>query len=426
MAVFSLAPEYPPRRRVLLSRSVGRKGQRFFSWEALFSYLSLTTAGDSSILSPKGNVQAVSFSDAFGLCERGMWREASEAAAGIASGTERTVIEGCVLALTRPEAAKDVLTKAMRSLPEGEIKEIARLWLARCYWATGETKEARIMLDSVNTLTDDLRFLVGLNRSIFEPTKLATSIASLAEIEGLVDLVAPLRRARFFLQRGWLMRRLGKTDSAIVDYEAARYWFERADSPRSLAAAANNVAGLLIDTKRFEDAHAAVDSARAQLPRSDTLYLAQVEDQDSLIFLAEGKYAEALKCAGRSVDMLSDLENKELLAKSLITHAKALSGNGEYVRALVQLDRAKEIALYLGDKSILLKATKEQREAAQKLGHASHRALVETALKIADGSLRGAARLVGCSAPALDRFIELHGIKRHPKVRKSVIVKSHK
>lgn len=372
-------------------------------------------------MSPQGNTRTITGS-ALSLCERGRWREAYEALPAI-TGPEALLVRGCVLFFSRPEAAKDVLAEASRALPDGELKEKALIWLAVCYWSGGEAAEARDVLNSVTPSSDATRFLKALNASIFEPANLAESLASLTGVENLIDLVPDLYKAKFYNQRAWLKRRLKRTDAAIVDYETARYLFEQADAPRYLAASTNNLAALLIDTKRFEDAHKAVDVAIRMLPKSDALYLAQVYDHKAQILLAERRNDEAEHYARQSVSLLTETEHRAVLADSLITHAKALRLTERYVEGLNQLEQAKQIAEYLNSKTLLLSVTKETKQTAQELGQKSHVELVELALDLADDSLRGAARLVGIKVQPLDRFIRLHKIKRHPKVRKSIITK---
>lgn len=381
--------------------------------------VSVTDSADSSILTPRGVTQAALLGQALGLCERGRPGEAARLISDTGACPERMLIEGCVLFFTQPEAAKDVVSRAIRSLPEGELKEKGGIWLASCYWATGESREARAFLDAVKPSSDPIRFLKGLNASIFQSTKLRAAVASLSKVEDLVDSVPDLYRAKFFLQRGWLNRRLNKIDAAIIDYEAAKVLFEISAAPRYLAVATNNLAGLLIDARRFEDAHSAVDSAITSLPASDALYLAQIYDQKAQIFIAENKHVEAETTAGRSVALLSTTENKSILAESLLTHAKALRYLEMYVAALNRLDEAKRIAEYLGNSNILISITKEQKETAQAFAQKAHLQLVETALDAAGGSIRGAARLVGVKMQPLDRFIRLHKINRHPQVRKT-------
>lgn len=375
-------------------------------------------------MSPRGNTTGVTAAlSALSLCERGKWAEALDAAVSIDSEDEAGLVRGCALVLTRPEEAKDVLSRAIRLLPAGELRERARLWLASSYWAAGELQEARAVLESVELVADDIRFLVTLNSSIFE-SKVSRALATLETIGPLLDTVSDLYQAKFYLQRGYLRRRLGDSDAAIIDYEAARILFEQADAPRYVAAATNNQAGLLVDTKRFADAHAATDHAIRFLD-DDPLYLAQVCDQKALIFIAEHKYEQAEALASRSVDLLTGSDNRSILADSLITHARALKHLGRYVDALVQLEAARGHAAHLNSKTLLLAIAKQEKESAQALTQNVHVEMVETALDLSGGKLREAARLVGVRVQPLDRFIKLHNIQCHRTVRKSVITKPH-
>lgn len=344
----------------------------------------------------------------------------------VPAGPEKRMLEGCVLFFTKPESAKDALSEALRLLPDGETRQKAQVWLASSYWAIGEVKEARILIRAFEPVSDAVRFIVGLNSSIYETSKYKRSLAYLTAIQNLVDQVLPLWRGKFFLQRGWLMRRLGKIDAAILDYESARFWFQEAESSRYVAAAVNNLAGLLSDANRFSDAHAALDSAINLLSPSDVLYQAQIYDQKAQTYNAEGAYRKGIQCAERAVALLSASENAAVFVESLITYAESLTGAGEHAKAISELERAREVSKYLGNQQLLVRATKEERKAAEKLGQLAHFETVQLALALSPDSLRGAARLVGCSVQALDRFIKLHKIEYHPKVRKSIITKPHK
>ena len=372
---------------------------------------------------PRGNTRSSELiGESLSLCERGRWAEAVKLIQDIEPSPETALVEGCVLALTKPEEAKDVLSGAIRRLPAGELQQRASLWLATAYWSTGEAREAGALLETIQPSSDSTRFLVGLNSSIFASTSLATAVEALRAIEPLLDHVSDLYKAKFYLQRGWLKRRQGEIDAAIVDYEGARVLFELSDAPRYLAAATNNLAGLLIDTKRFEDAHETADAAIKTL-RADTLYLAQMYDQKASIFLAESKYADAEQFASQSVALLVDTTNRSLLADSLITHAKALNGLSRYAHALERLESAREIAAYLESKTLLLEIAKQEKDAALELARQVSIESVEIALGLSGGNLRAAARLVGINAPALLRFIRLHKIDCYRKATKSIITK---
>lgn len=374
-------------------------------------------------MSPKGNTRvAVSVGHALSLCERGWWSEAADLVSAIKDPAEALLIRGCSLVLTRPEESKDLLSRAVRLLPVGDLQERGKLWLATAYWATGEEKEAHALLGGVGPTSNDVRFLVGLNSSIFGSSKVRDALASLKNVETLIDSVSDLYRAKFFLQRGWLRRRLNQIDSAIIDYEAARILFESSDAPRYFAVATNNVAGLLIDADRFDDAHDAVDSA-IKILSNDPLYFGQFHDQKAQVFIAQGKNTEAERYAARAVALLITTDHKSVLAECLITHAKALRGLGRYVHALGHLEQARAIAEYLNSKTILFDVCKEEKQTAQDLLHDTHVEMVETALHLSGDSLRGAARMVGIKPQPLQRFIRLHKIECHPKVKKSIISK---
>jgi tetratricopeptide (TPR) repeat protein len=302
----------------------------------------------ATITPPVHNCTALAAVD---LCESGRYQEALEIAEGLL-GAEKSLIEGAALMGDLPGQAKDLLSEASRGL-SGDLADKARIWLAMCYWATGERAEARTVINSVRPKEPTTAFVLALNKSIVESDDLDLATFLLTEVEGLFDSVNVLLRGKFLNQRGFLLRRKNETDRAIIAYTEAIYWFEQVDDPAYLKNVVNNLAGIYIDLGEFNKAHCAVDQSIEFYRQSGRRhFLAQAYDQKARVFLAQKKYEEARAIAPKAVMVLEGCEQKELLARALITESLSLSGAGQYIEAFIRLDRAEHLGQLLQNQDL--------------------------------------------------------------------------
>lgn len=370
-----------------------------------------------------------SFARALELLEHGKQEQAYGLIVDISAGPQRWLLEGAAIALSSPEKAKDMLSRAVSGL-DGELRDKASIWLACCYWASGEHNEAQVVIDSVKPASNPVKFLWAFTKATLDmhlpgEDQPAKALATLQSVEQYQDEVNPLWRGKFHNERGIAFRKLKDPDRAIMAYIEARYWFEEAESPRFIAAVTANLAGILSDTKEFEEAHRVVDNAINSLSRlGDKVYLAQAHDQKAQVFLAQQKFTEASKTAPKAVAILENKEQKELLARSLITEAQSLTRTGNFLESFRLLDRAHKIGNYLNNHALIFDVIWEQRILAWEIEKASEYQLVTIALE--EKSLRGAARKMQVTHPAMIKTMKKHGLSRTPKLPKKRILNARK
>jgi CheY-like chemotaxis protein len=139
-------------------------------------------------------------------------------------------------------------------------------------------------------------------------------------------------------------------DRALIEYAAASFHFEKAGHTRYQACVENNLAFLFLNLARYSEAHKHLDRARGLFTEiNDDVHLAQVNDTRARTLLAEGNLREAEKFARSAVGTLEKGDEQALLAEALTTHAIALARLGIHPRSRVLLQRAKEVAETAGD-----------------------------------------------------------------------------
>jgi tetratricopeptide (TPR) repeat protein len=122
------------------------------------------------------------------------------------------------------------------------------------------------------------------------------------------------------------------TDRAIIEFTAAIYHYELAGHERYCATNRNNVAMLLYRLGRYRDAHEHLDRAGATLVRlKDAGLLAQVDETRARVFLAEKKYGEADRVITRAIKTLEKGGVSAYLSDALTIQgvARARLGAGE-------------------------------------------------------------------------------------------------
>lgn len=337
------------------------------------------------------------------LCEAGRYREANEML-GELSPAEHPLAFGMVeTAIGNQETAKDYLSRC-----EGER---ALVQLAYAYWRSGEFKEARDILKSVPETFDSL-----LCEAIIETeTAPERTLELLDRASGFS--VSPGLQARLHNQRAVALRKIGETDRAIREYDAAIHFFELAKSD-CLPFVVNNLAGVYLDCRYYSEAHKNVDQA-INLLGHDPSHLAKAYDQKALIYLAEGNLDQAKNYASRAISTIERTDKKAWLAECLITRSRVLAKAGEIGSSLIALERVSGIGNYLNNDQVLYEAVNLRTEIAQSLSRESDIERITLALQIV-GSLRGAAKKLGLkSVQHLIKIMDRYGLDR-PRRSKAI------
>jgi CheY-like chemotaxis protein len=156
--------------------------------------------------------------------------------------------------------------------------------------------------------------------------------------------------ALLFTRLGTAENREYYLDRALVESAAASFHFEQAGNDRYLARVENNVGYLFFKIGRYGEAHRHLDRARRLfLELKDIETVAQVDDTRARTLLAEGRLREAERFARSAVQTLEKGDEQALLAEALTTHAVSLARMGNQTRSRALLQRAIEVAQTAGD-----------------------------------------------------------------------------
>jgi tetratricopeptide (TPR) repeat protein len=164
-------------------------------------------------------------------------------------------------------------------------------------------------------------------------------------------------KGKFHNNYGILLRGLGLSegredyvDTALVEFAAASFHYEKAGHRRFQAGVENNVGYLFASIGRFGEAREHVNNARSLFVQlKDQGGAAYTDDTLAQIFLLEGRSEEAERVARRAVNTLKRGGEQTALAEALTTHGKALARLQQTQVARATLDQAVEIAQIAGN-----------------------------------------------------------------------------
>jgi tetratricopeptide (TPR) repeat protein len=265
------------------------------------------------------------------------------------------------------EAAKDLISESaalFERLRASEKVAEARVDLAICYWREGALDEARVtlrlVLEDLGDVQSEQKLRALLNIALVE--KAATRDREALRIYRDAALQfdgcsSDALKGKFHNGYALLLKSLGLAqdreeyiDTALVEFAAASFHYERAGYHRFQAGVENNVGFLFASLGRFAEAHQHVNSARNLFIRlEDRGGAAFADDTLAQIFLMEGKSQDAERVARRAVQVLKRGGEQTKLAEALTTHGKALARLEQTQTARTTLDQAVEIAQNAGD-----------------------------------------------------------------------------
>lgn len=139
---------------------------------------------------------------------------------------------------------------------------------------------------------------------------------------------APVLKARFHNGLGITYRMLAVDkpeylDRALIAYEACKFHAQEAGDEREAGGAINNIAMVLCQAGRTEEAHTELERARTHI--TDPVILAQIDETSAQVFLKENKPTEALSRILSASNSFAVHGEKKLLDDSLRTLLKATS-----------------------------------------------------------------------------------------------------
>jgi tetratricopeptide (TPR) repeat protein len=266
------------------------------------------------------------------------------------------------------EQAKNLLSESVVLFAQmGELDRQARAQseLGVCYWRMGEFEEARTVLKDALQL--------ALHISAFTEWKLIQNLVNvelythnyrvaeqlLSYVEHLaVGLPDDTLRGNFYFHRAVALKRIGEEESltvyltrALVDYQEALAFYEKAGHLPYCASSHNNMGFVLGKLGRYEEAHEQVDEAfRMFTALGSKGNAASAHDTKAQIYLAEGRLAKAEQAALASAELLRGGDEYSLMAGSLVTLGVVYARRGSWARSRRIFEDAYLAANYVGDK----------------------------------------------------------------------------
>lgn len=232
-------------------------------------------------------------------------------------------------------------------------------------------------------------------RCLSELGKFRDSLNTLEKILPFIDDQPARFKSYFHHQRARNRKKLLKTDDALLDYEAARFWAEESgEDPLSEAAIRNNIAKIYSEQGRFDEAVAESDRAiQIALRLREQIYLGSFYDQRAQVLLDRKDFSGAITFSKRALTLL---DGHPSIVEARNTHGKALIGLGV---SFLETDDP-------------LESLRARRKAAKLIQVTPGTAEIELALTQSGGRVSQAADLLGMRHFALQRFIKSRKIER--------------
>lgn len=257
------------------------------------------------------------------------------------------------------EKAKDLLTEALHIFQSLNIKtkiSETQYELAECYWRLGAYDECRLLLDEAMKGLEDkelqAKILIRqITIKIWEG-KYYEALEMIKESQEFFESCSDAIKGRWHGQVALSLRKLATAESrsdyadrAIIEFTAAIYHCELAGHERYCAISLNNLAMLLYQLERYEEAHEYLDRARTFLEKlNDVGLLAQVEETRARVLLAEECYLEVEQVINGVINIFEKGGEHALLADALTIKATAQAHIRDYERSLDTFRLAIKIA----------------------------------------------------------------------------------
>lgn len=330
---------------------------------------------------------------------------------------------GISLRESDPEQAKDLLSQAERYL-EGEERQECLIHLAIAYHWTGEYSEGLALVDDLlgDHVLDKIRCQALLAKATLQMSSPKQALLTLANAQACCQDAGPSYHARWHNQRARALQDLKQYDQASIEFAGAASIFEESGDAGGAAMALNNLAGVYLKWGKLDEALVAVERSVSSFKTLDDPRLPHAQDQMAQILVALGRAEEARALIDRVIPTVNG-DRKELLLECLLTRAAALIQLGTSA-GFSDVDRAGEIADYLGRPDLRLNVVKARKELSAVYAKRAHVDLVKLALEQTGGQLRQAALKLGVSHKNLITFIQVHNLERKPRreaAKKSLI-----
>jgi len=276
------------------------------------------------------------------------------------------------------EIAKDLITASggmfeLLGLTLDYIETQYELML--CYWRTGESNEARVVAMSALQMLDHSQLDDARSNSLKANLLIRTAIVesrllrfdeSLKLLDAASLIVSAsddsLLKGRFHAERGTTFRgsagrdflspaeRLVILESARQEFSHAIQYFELGGHVRYAARIQNNLGMTYLTMKNYPEAHLHFDAALNTFMRlKDAGSSAMVRESIARVFLAEGKYDEAIRIAEQAIRVLMGGDESAMLSEALTTYATARARKGLIAQGHSTFIRAADVAELAGN-----------------------------------------------------------------------------
>jgi tetratricopeptide (TPR) repeat protein len=232
---------------------------------------------------------------------------------------------------------KDVQKLAEKLLAEardifsscGDVEKTAEcaICLAHVYLRLGQLDEARSWINNA------INYQLDKDREVYfyiliVDGMLLSEEGNYVELVNKCKMLEPLfRNSGFLILQGnfnnnyaYGLMKTGDKERAIGRFKLARYFYTKTKHYLYLALLENNLAIFYKGEELYAEAHDFAESARENFNKlGDKTREGYSYDTQAQIYLAQGKYKEALVCANEAVKILENGENYCYLANSMQT-----------------------------------------------------------------------------------------------------------
>jgi AraC-like DNA-binding protein len=252
------------------------------------------------------------------------------------------------------EFAQTLITEANRLFYLfADIEKIAECetYMASTYQRVGQLDEARGWINAALERGIDKHCEVRLYSHIIENLILFEE-KKYVELVNKCKMIEPLfRNSQFYILQGdfnnsyaFGLMKTGDRNGALSRFKLAKTFYARTNHFLYLAGVENNLAILFKIEQVYTEAHQSAKVARETYKKlGDKTREGYSIDTQAQIYLAEGKYKEALKCANEAIAILQKGENYLYLENSLQTknhiqlHLKDYSGLMETISEVIRI-----------------------------------------------------------------------------------------
>ncbi len=259
------------------------------------------------------------------------------------------------------------------------------------------------------------RAVIFLRMALLEnsATRFNDSLRILTEAAPLFDVIGGhALQGKFHNTLGLVFKNLAEgerrrdySDRAFIEYSAASFHFQIAGHVVYQGCVENNLGFLLLTVGKLAEAHQHLQRARRLLAAvRDNAHLAQTDETQARVFLAEKRHTEAERAARSAVRSLEKGDEQSLLAEALTTYGTVLARMRRNARAEAILKRAIVIAETSGDLEAAGRARLTIIEELESISPKEAVAIYSDAVDLLKQHQdpRVAARLIACARRLLD------------------------